>query len=226
ASEALAGLFDQLEVALASAAAAALEHAGEPAAAPAIFEHLASYDPPDARALGALVRLGGRKGLRFALEQWRSGRWAGKYFALHAMRYSPPAVAGEPDEAVRALIEAWRDPESPYQGVAARSLVALGQRSGPAVAALLRSDSADARRRAAELLGRIGGRLAVRALVAAIDRTTTGADAGSSREAQALGFVADRALARTKGTKALLRLHSTPDERRAASARWKELSGL
>ena len=54
-SEALAELLDEIEPSLAAAAAAALEHAGEPAAAPGIFVYLDSYDPPNARALGALV---------------------------------------------------------------------------------------------------------------------------------------------------------------------------
>ncbi len=210
-SAALVARLADYDVTVASPAAAALEFAGDPSAAPALFNYLASYDPPDARAFGAVVRHGGRKGLDFALARIKSGSWSAKYFALRALRYAPEPSPGAKDEAAGELLEAWRDPESPHQDVAARSLRALGERAVPFLARIVRSGEPGARRRAAALLGEIGEEIgsvpASRALVAAIE-------AGDA----ALAFVADQALGRISGREPSLGLRSSPEERRKASA--------
>jgi len=157
-SRALAARLEDFDVAVASASAAALEYAGEASAADSIFRYFRLYDPPDYRAFGAAVRLGGRKGLELALSQAKDGTWGAKYFAISALRHSPSA------EAVKLLVETWRDPESPYREVASRSLAALGPRATGPLVEVLRKGAPFERRRAARLLGEIGGDVAREAL--------------------------------------------------------------
>jgi HEAT repeat protein len=203
AARGLAARLYDFDPSVASAAAAALEHAGDATAAEALLDYLRAWDPPNYRALGALVRFGGEEGLARALEAAESGTWAAKYFAVHALRYAPT------EEALTAVVEKWRDPESPFQEVAERTLAAAGEAAVPRVAALLGGADRDARRRAAVLLGKIGGEGASRALVGAL-----------ASDDAVLAWLAERALAGGEEEEPALAPDSSPAERRKAHEAW------
>jgi HEAT repeat protein len=213
ASDALAERLLDFDTLVSSAAATALEHAGTPSAAPALFQYLGTQDPPNPRAFGAAVRLGGTAGLRLVHARIRGGEWADMYFGLAALRYARPGPAGRGDPALDALVKAWRDPESQFQDVAATSLRAIGPAAVPSLLRDLREGGPDTRRRAAALLGEIGrglgGADAWRALVGAV-----------ASDDEALAWIADRALARALKTRPLVRVRSTPEERAGAARAW------
>ncbi|MHC4248424.1 MAG: HEAT repeat domain-containing protein [Planctomycetota bacterium] len=213
ASDALAERLLDFDTLVSSAAATALEHAGTPSAAPALFQYLGAQDPPNPRAFGAVVRLGGTAGLRLVHARIGGGEWADMYFGLAALRYARPGPAGRGDPALDALVKAWRDPESQFQDVAAKSLRAIGPAAVPSLLRDLREGGPDTRRRAAALLGEIGrglgGADAWRALVGAV-----------ASDDEALAWIADRALARALKTRPLVRLRSRPEERAGAARAW------
>jgi len=213
ASDALAERLMDFDSLVSSSSASALEHAGTPSAAPSLFRYLASLASPDPRALGAAAKLGGASGIRLVLDRIDGGEWADMYFGLGALKYARPGP-GDPDNPIfRALIKAWRDPESQFQDVAAESLRAMGPGPIPALVVLLREGDVDTRRRTAALLGELAGGVgapaALRALVGAV-----------ASDDQALAWIADRALARALRTRPLLRFRSTPEERAGASRNW------
>ncbi len=216
ASDVLVERLSDFDSLVSSAAASALEHAGSATAATALFQYLGNLDPPNPRAFGALVRLGGPAGLRYVRNRIRDGEWADGYFGLAALRHARPGGLGPGSPALATLVKAWRDPESQFQDVATTSLRTIGPAALPPLLDDLRGGDLDTKRRAAALVGEIArgisGADAWRALAEAV-----------ATDDGALAWIADRALARALRKKPLLRLRSSGEERADAARVWGSL---
>jgi HEAT repeat protein len=145
-SQALVLRLGDYDTTVSSAAAAALEYAGEASAGEALLRYIEQFTTPDHRAFGAVARHGGAPGQAFVFQQLTNESWSSKYFALRALRYAAS------QQAIEVLIKQWRDPESPYRAIAALSLAERGPRAVAELAEILRRGDAAEKRRAAILL--------------------------------------------------------------------------
>jgi HEAT repeat protein len=219
ATKALVKQLAEPEALSASYAAQALEHVGVPGlpgTADALFVYRRAWKPQDPRAMGAILRLAGERGLRYSLGLLKDGTWSDKYYVLQALHYEPTP------EAVAKLVEFWRDPESPFQAVAERSLRACGMAAVEVVGKLLKGEDAGLRRRAVLVMGGIGRDAVtpdvVSAVTAHLVALVDSADA-------VLAWLAEGELAALTGGEASLDADSTEDARLDAAARWRRFLG-
>ena len=131
---------------------------------------LISAGPPEIKreASHALVRIGGKEAAARLIPLIRKRRSDDRALLIETLG---GVLRGKPDDRARSLlIELARDGRTGLSVAATGALSAIGDREAEAaIRELLRSESIDQRRAAAEALGNIGSKSSVRALTARLD---------------------------------------------------------